>query len=109
MQATRQGWPYYIRSLRPPARGGPRSGNGSPCAPDAGHPPGVALEVVTEARARPMQATRQGWPYYIRSRRPPARGGPTLHGWLVPLVEGSSIVGPPLAGLHGEVFWKNLL
>jgi len=45
-----------------------------------------------------MQATRQGWPYYIRSRRPPARGGPTLHGWLVPLVEGSSIVGPPLAG-----------
>src|SRR5579885_2605516 len=77
MQATRQGWPYYRRSRRPPARGGPRSGNGSPCAPDAGHPQGVALEVVTEARARPMQATRKGWPYYIRSRRPPTGG---LHG-----------------------------
>jgi hypothetical protein len=55
---------------RPPARGGPTIYEA------AGHPQGVAPEVVTEARARPMQATRKGWPYYIRSRRPPARGGP---------------------------------
>jgi len=30
--------------------------------------------------------------------RPPARGGPTIYGRLVPLVERSSLVGPPLAG-----------
>src|SRR5579885_2744290 len=61
-------------------------------------PQGMAPEAVTDARARTTQATRKGWPYYIRSRRPPARGGPTLHDAFVPLVEGAYIVGPPLAG-----------
>src|SRR5579885_2881572 len=61
-------------------------------------PQGMAPEAVTDARARTTQATRKGWPYYIRSCRPPARGGPTLHDAFVPLVEGAYIVGPPLAG-----------
>src|SRR5579883_811889 len=48
----------------------------------AGHPPGMALIGVN---FRPPQATRQGWPYYIRIVR-------ILSGLL------SSLVGPPLAG-----------
>jgi hypothetical protein len=85
-QATRKGWPYYTRGGR--AAGG----------------------AVVYSRATPC-----GWPARWLTRhgtmsgtlpctpaRPPARGGPTIHEVVVPLVERSSIVGPPLAGgLHG--------
>jgi len=38
----------------------------------------MAPEAVTEACARTTQATRKGWPYSRRSRRPPARDGPCI-------------------------------
>ncbi len=53
-------------SSRPPARGGPIGINGSPCEGEAGQRPGVAPEAVTEAGVSARQATRKGWPYYIR-------------------------------------------
>src|SRR5579885_2837946 len=51
------------------ARGGPRGGNGSQWERAAGHPQGVAPEAVTEASGNAPQATRKGWPYYIRGVR----------------------------------------
>jgi len=47
-------------------------------------------EAVTEAR--PGHRRRAGQATHIR---PPARGGPTIHGRLVPPVEPSWRVGPP--------------
>src|SRR5579884_2268803 len=43
-------------------------------------------------------AAKRGFRPLDRRRRPPARGGPTIDDAFVPLVEGSYIVGPPLAG-----------
>src|SRR5579883_1817413 len=85
---------------------------------------GPPPEAVTEVRAYATQATRKGWPYYTRygsrgwwrgveSRATPrsGNGSPCLRHaghpqgvallyaiWFTRLVEGPSIVGPPLAG-----------
>src|SRR5579885_3330795 len=71
-QATRKGWPYYIRDspggtnaasrVGPPLAGGPRS-----------------------VHLTPPQATRKGWPYYIRPlqqrHEPPVYSRATPCGW----------------------------
>src|SRR5579885_505914 len=59
-----------------------------------------------------MLAPSAGLPdssYTTRHRRPPARGGPTLYDRLWRGTSRPYRVGPPLAGLHGEVFgWIGL-
>src|SRR5579885_930844 len=89
-QATRQGWPYYIRTARG-AGGGSVSYIVGP--PLAGGLPGLSTTHSRPATTQasrpgrpPGQATRQGWPYYIRTAR--GAGGGSV----------SYIVGPPLAG-----------
>jgi hypothetical protein len=67
--------------------------------PDASLPLSMTREGAFFTACR-MLAPYAGLPdssYTTRQRRPAARGGPTLDGRLVPLVERSSLVGPPLA------------
>src|SRR5579885_547405 len=71
--------------------------------PDASLPLSMTREGAFFTACR-LLAPSAGLPdssYTTRHRRPPARGGPTLDGRLVPLHKRSSLVGPPLAGgLH---------
>src|SRR5579884_125084 len=59
----------------------------------------VRLKIPTRGmEASQSQASRQGWPGGVRAQhRPAARGGPTIYDAVGPLVEGASLVGPPLA------------
>jgi|SRR5579884_952961 len=110
-------------SARPAARGGPTIDAPIPQYPRSlgascivGPPLAAGLRRASHfARARPTavrrpvasQASRvagqspsAGQPRRRPAavRRPPARGGPTIYDAVVPLVERSYIVGPPLAG-----------
>src|SRR5579885_1698201 len=96
-QATRKGWPYYIRAARAAGGGGVerRATPGRP--PAAGHPQGVALLYTGGSCRWGRGRGEEGYPGQATRSRPPARGGPTIYGRLVPLGEGAYIVGPPLA------------
>jgi len=73
-QATRKGWPYYIR-----------------CTPRHSRYPGHP----------PLQATRKGWPYYIRCVLHVSRiVGPSLAGGLQ-----RRVACVPAAGLQRRVAW----
>src|SRR5579885_2323747 len=92
-QASRKGWPYYIRLTHAPvySRATPIGVNLSPCEGQAGHPQGVAL-LYTLA----LQATRT--PRIIVG--PPLAGGlrRSIYDGSTGGANAASRVGPPLAG-----------
>ncbi len=100
----RSGHPHPRRrpaASKPPAH---TAGHPHPGQPPAGHP---HIQRATRTYSGPP-APR---PPHRRPphRRPPARGGPTIDDPSTGGTNTTYIVGPPLAGLHGEVFgWIGL-